>query len=86
MLIPSIDLMEGRAVQLRRGRERIVTSDKDPITLAEELNTYGTPAVIDLDAAMGIGRRSAAEQAQGQAAASEPKKGQGSSSGPGRKE
>jgi phosphoribosyl-ATP pyrophosphohydrolase len=55
MLIPSIDLMEGRAVQLRRGRERIVTSDKDPVTLAEELNTYGTPAVIDLDAAMGRG-------------------------------
>jgi len=54
MLIPSIDLMGGRAVQLRRGRERIVTSDKDPIALAEELNAYGTPAVIEMDAGQAV--------------------------------
>jgi phosphoribosyl-ATP pyrophosphohydrolase len=55
VIVPSIDLSEGRAVQLRRGREKVLTSDRNPIDLAVELNRYGEVAVIDLDAAMGTG-------------------------------
>ena len=55
MIIPSIDLMDGRAVQLKQGRTHVLTSDKSPIDLAKEFNRYGEVAVIDLDAALGTG-------------------------------
>ncbi len=54
MIIPSIDLMDGRAVQLRRGRERVLDGG-DPLERLDELSIAGEVAVVDLDAALGRG-------------------------------
>ncbi len=54
MIVPSIDLMEGRAVQLVGGRGEPVES-ADPFEMAERFATVGEIAVIDLDAALGRG-------------------------------
>jgi len=54
MIVPSIDLIDGRAVQLVRGREKVLDAG-DPRPIAERFGLVGEIAVIDLDAAMGRG-------------------------------
>jgi phosphoribosyl-ATP pyrophosphohydrolase/phosphoribosyl-AMP cyclohydrolase len=54
MIIPSIDIMQGRAVQLRRGKE-LVLEGGDPLERLEQFSVAGEVAVVDLDAALGKG-------------------------------
>jgi len=54
MIVPSIDIMDGRAVQLVGGREKALDAG-DPLAVAERFAVAGELAVIDLDAALGRG-------------------------------
>jgi phosphoribosyl-ATP pyrophosphohydrolase len=54
MIIPSIDLMGGHAVQLIGGETQEIDAG-DPFPIAERFSMVGEIAVIDLDAAMGQG-------------------------------
>jgi phosphoribosyl-ATP pyrophosphohydrolase len=54
MIVPSIDIMNGRAVQLRRGREFVLDAG-EPLEWFERFSVAGEVAVVDLDAALGIG-------------------------------
>ena len=54
MIIPSIDLMSGNAVQLVGGREPALDAG-DPRPIAERFALAGDVAVVDLDAALGRG-------------------------------
>lgn len=55
MIIPSIDLMDGKAVQLKQGREKVLERD-DVIELAKYYSKFGEVAVIDLDSAFNNGK------------------------------
>jgi len=54
VIIPSIDIMDGQAVQLIGGREKALEAG-DPLAVAEGFAVAGDLAVIDLDAALGRG-------------------------------
>ncbi len=54
MIIPSIDLMDGSAVQLIGGETRAIDAG-DPRPIADRFGLVGEVAVIDLDAALGRG-------------------------------
>ena len=54
MLLPSIDLYDGKAVQWRQGKEKVLERE-DVFSLLEEFSLYGEVAVIDLNAATGKG-------------------------------
>ncbi len=58
MIIPSIDIMGGKVVQLRQGRDLVLTDKRHPADLAAEFGRYGPVAVVDLDAALGRGQNS----------------------------
>ena len=58
MIIPSIDLMDGHAVQLIGGKEKSIDAG-DPRPIAKRFARAGEIAVIDLDAALGQGDNSA---------------------------
>lgn len=57
MIIPCIDLKDGKAVQLVRGR-RLVLSVEDVLGLLDRFRAYPILHVIDLDAALGQGSNS----------------------------
>ena len=54
MLIPSIDLYDGQAVQWKQGVEPVIARD-DVFELFDEFSLYGEVAIIDLNAATGKG-------------------------------
>ncbi|MFM1870988.1 MAG: phosphoribosyl-ATP diphosphatase, partial [Planctomycetota bacterium] len=54
MILPSIDLQGGHAVQLRGGRELVLDAG-DPMPWLTRFSRVGEVAVVDLDAALGRG-------------------------------
>jgi phosphoribosylformimino-5-aminoimidazole carboxamide ribonucleotide (ProFAR) isomerase len=57
MIIPCIDLMGGKVVQLVQGREKFLELP-DPLAVLEKLAAYPQIQVIDLDGALGRGDHS----------------------------
>ena len=54
MIVPCIDLMGGKVVQLVQGREKALEGDA-PLTMLERFSAFPQIQVIDLDAAIGTG-------------------------------
>ena len=54
MIIPCIDLMGGKVVQLVQGREKALEGDP-PLAMLEKFAAFAEIQVIDLDAAIGTG-------------------------------
>ena len=54
MIIPCIDLMDGKVVQLVQGREKALEGDA-PLRMLERFAAFPVIQVIDLDAALGRG-------------------------------
>jgi phosphoribosylformimino-5-aminoimidazole carboxamide ribotide isomerase len=54
MIIPCIDLMDGKVVQLVQGREKALEAD-EPLAMLEKFKAFPEIQVIDLDAAIGRG-------------------------------
>ena len=54
MILPCLDLMGGKVVQLRQGREKALEADP-PLVMLRKFAAFPEIQVIDLDAAMGRG-------------------------------
>jgi phosphoribosylformimino-5-aminoimidazole carboxamide ribotide isomerase len=54
MIVPCIDLMDGKVVQLVQGREKALEAD-GPLTMLDKFRAFQQIQVIDLDAAMNMG-------------------------------
>ncbi len=54
MILPCIDLMDGKVVQLRQGREKALEADP-PLVMLRKFAAFPEIQVIDLDAALGRG-------------------------------
>ena len=54
MIIPCIDLMDGKVVQLIQGREKALEG-ASPLKMLERFSAFPQIQVIDLDAALGKG-------------------------------
>jgi phosphoribosylformimino-5-aminoimidazole carboxamide ribotide isomerase len=54
MILPCIDLMGGKVVQLVQGREKALEGD-EPLVMLERFSAFPQIQVIDLDAAIGSG-------------------------------
>jgi phosphoribosylformimino-5-aminoimidazole carboxamide ribotide isomerase len=55
MIIPSIDLVNGKIVKLEQGEKKKIELRANPLKIAKKFSNCKEVQVIDLDAAMGIG-------------------------------